>query len=375
VTEIYLIRHIQAEGNLYVAMQGHWDGDETALGLRQAELLGERFRNVPLDALYSSDLRRARVTAAAIGKHHDLPLRCDRRLREIDMGRWEGRFFADLLHEEPEAIRTFLQDEETWHMDGAERYADVAQRAMAALREIAEQNEGGAVAVVSHGVTIRCVLKAALGLSWDEMKALPVADNTAVTHLFYEHGAFRADFINDASHLRVLELPPWGKTPLLRAEPLELKRYGDWYADCYADAWRTAHGSLRGFEAEPYLRSAAEHAGRDPESLLRFFCGEEPIGILETDPQRGRNAGYGWVSLLYLRPAYRNRGLGVQILGRAVLRGKAQGLRALRLNAAEKNAPALAFYRKWGFRELSSENNSFGTLLLLEKKLGGVGHV
>ena len=53
MTEIFLIRHTQAEGNLYRMMQGHWDGDITPMGSRQIDALAERFRNVPVDAVYS----------------------------------------------------------------------------------------------------------------------------------------------------------------------------------------------------------------------------------------------------------------------------------------------------------------------------------
>ena len=105
---------MQAEGNLFRLMQGNWDGVPTALGLRQAELLGERFRETKLDAVYSSDLCRAVMTAEALLRHHTLTLRQDARLREINVGPWEGRFFGDLLHEEPERIRRYLQREDGW---------------------------------------------------------------------------------------------------------------------------------------------------------------------------------------------------------------------------------------------------------------------
>lgn len=66
MTKIYLIRHVQAEGNLFRMMQGHWDGEATALGLRQAALLGVRMKDEPLDAIYVSDLSRAVLTAEAL---------------------------------------------------------------------------------------------------------------------------------------------------------------------------------------------------------------------------------------------------------------------------------------------------------------------
>ena len=62
MTKIYLIRHAEAEGNLYRRIQGHWDGSITALGLQQIDALAQRFRHEHIDALYCSNLSRARVT-------------------------------------------------------------------------------------------------------------------------------------------------------------------------------------------------------------------------------------------------------------------------------------------------------------------------
>ena len=84
MTKIYLIRHAEAEGNLYRRIQGHWDGSITPLGLQQ------------IDALYCSDLSRARATAEAITRYHDIPAVVTPRLTEICMGVWEGRAWGDI---------------------------------------------------------------------------------------------------------------------------------------------------------------------------------------------------------------------------------------------------------------------------------------
>ena len=73
MTEIYLIRHAEAEGNLYRIVQGHFNSYITGRGHRQIAALAERFRDVHLDALYSSDLRRTVATAGAVTKYHELP--------------------------------------------------------------------------------------------------------------------------------------------------------------------------------------------------------------------------------------------------------------------------------------------------------------
>ena len=82
MTQIYLIRHTQAEGNRYRMMQGHWDGDVTPLGVKEIEALSVRFRDIPVDAVYSSDLTRAVLTAEGVARSKGLPVHQDVRLRE-----------------------------------------------------------------------------------------------------------------------------------------------------------------------------------------------------------------------------------------------------------------------------------------------------
>ena len=247
MTEIYLIRHAQAEGNSYRMMQGHWDGDVTAMGRRQIDALAERFRDVKIDALYSSDLYRTRLTASAITRFHDLPLHGTRQLREIHVGRWETKFFGNVIHDEPELAHAFMFEQDKWSIEGGETYAQVAERACAALEEIARNHPGETVAVISHGVTIRCLLSRILGVPLQDTERLPICRNTAVAHLFWEDGRFTVDYMNDYSHLLPLGDFSWSKTGDLRDVPLDAKADRDYYNACYADAWQTAHGSLEGY--------------------------------------------------------------------------------------------------------------------------------
>ena len=105
MTTIYLIRHCEAAGNVGRRFQGHIDADITENGRRQLELLAERFRELPLDAVYSSPLLRARLTAEAVNRHHGLPVMLDDRLMEINGGLWEGRPWAELPALFPQADR------------------------------------------------------------------------------------------------------------------------------------------------------------------------------------------------------------------------------------------------------------------------------
>ena len=83
MTDLYLIRHAEAEGNVFRRLQGQYDSMITANGMRQIAALAARFRDIPVDAVYSSDLTRTCTTAGAICAPKRLPLHRERRLREI----------------------------------------------------------------------------------------------------------------------------------------------------------------------------------------------------------------------------------------------------------------------------------------------------
>ena len=369
MTEIYLIRHAQAEGNRFRIMQGHWDGGVTALGRRQIALLSDRLRDLRFDAVCSSDLYRAMLTASAVYRPRSLPLYTTPALRELNIGPWEQLFFGNLLHEEPELAQRFLTDPANWRLEGAETFAELTDRAYPALEAIARRYEGGRVAVVSHGVTIRCLLARITGIDLRDRERLPMLLNTAVSVLRWEKGAFSLELFNDDSHLDALPRRNWGSTATLRHRPLDPRTERDYYCACYRDAWLAAHGDLRGFYPEPYWKAAREHLRLDPDSVLVLLDGDKPVGLVDLDPLRASEEGCGWLSLLYLIPEYRGKGYGIQALGRAVVGFRTQGRRALRLLAAEDNAAACAFYRREGFSCVGEEEGSHGRLLLLERSL------
>lgn len=367
MTEIYLIRHTQAEGNRYRIMQGHWDGDVTALGRRQIELLAERFRSVKVDEVWSSDLYRARLTASAVTRWAALPLHTDERLREINVGPWETEFFGNAFHDLPDTAWRFIRDPDSFYLEGAETYAQVADRACEALTEIARRNPGRTVAVVSHGVTIRCILSRITGINLRDVKALPICGNTAVSRLVWDGERFSVDYYNDVSHLAPLGDIAWSRSGDVRHESFDPASDPAFYEACYADAWKAAHETLDGYAPEVYLHAAREHYRADPESVLRMLVGADTIGLLDLDTRRGAHAGYGWLSLLYLKPEYRRQGYGIQVLGRAFRKYAKLGRTSVRLTVASSNTQAIAFYRREGFRPLHREEGS--GLLLLERKL------
>ena len=378
MTTIYLIRHAEAEGNLYRRIQGHWNGQVTPRGFRQIEALAERFRDVPVDAVYSSDLQRTKDTAGAILKYHDLQLETSPRLREANLGVWEGRPWGDVEYESPEQMYNFNHDPAKWDIPQCEHFPEVQARMRSVLAEIAARHDGQTVAVVSHGVAIRSFLASALGIPSEKIDSLPHGDNTAVACLRYDGDKLTVESYNDASHLPE-ELSTFGRQTWwknkgadagnLRFEPLQFPRDSAFFDSCYSDAWTAAHGSTAGYTARPYLRSAKEHA-RTPHAVVKLLSGDKVVGMIDMDPDRGRREGFGWISFFYLLPEYRGKGWAAQLLGHALWFSELHGRKSVRLHVAEDNTHARGFYEHFGFQKIGETPGIRGTLYQMEKVIG-----
>lgn len=380
MTTIYLIRHAEAEGNLFRRAQGHWNGKLTERGRAQVGALAERFKDARIDAVYSSDLDRAKETAGALLRGRELTLRVTRELREIHMGVWEGDSWGNLAARWPEQMYNFNNDPEKWSVPGCESFEACRVRMTRAIEAIARENEGKTVAVVAHGMCIKIFLMSVLGINPGEPEAMMHGDNTSVSLLRFEDGRFEVEYYNDNSHLGELSTfarQQWWRDTRkddptsLAFEPLNPrnKQEAEFYVRCYRDSWVAAHGSDAGFMSGVYLSGARSHAARDPESLLKVLSGGEPVGVLELDPKRGKEDNCGWISLLYLLPEYRGHNLGVQLIGMASAYFFRKRRSAVRLHVAVSNEHAIGFYRHYGFRDIRIEPGVASDQILMEREL------
>ena len=271
MTTIYLIRHAEAEGNLYRIAQGQHESSLTDRGRRQVQALERRFAGVRIDAVYASDLYRTRATAAAIYKPKGLPLHPAPGLREICVGDWEGRTWGDIARQYPQEMADFGSRMDRWSIPGAETPAQVLERALGALGRIAVENEGRAAAVFSHGYVIRLVLAKLQGISLrDTGDKSPTGDNTAVSCLEWDGASLRVVWQNDNSHLLTPEFLAGEKVrkranalePGLYFAPVRLPEQAALLSDLTAASW----------EGEPPVPDPACPA-------LAGYLGEEPVGL------------------------------------------------------------------------------------------------
>jgi len=166
-TEIILIRHGETEWNSQKRMQGHSNSDLSEVGMGQIQALGELMKNVSFDHIYSSDSLRTRQTAEAITQYSGHTLQFDQRIREKNLGVFEGLTSTEAKERHPEIYRLFKTAGANYVIDEGESTQQLLERALEFIEEIRLRHPKERVVMVTHGGVVRVLMKHALGLSID----------------------------------------------------------------------------------------------------------------------------------------------------------------------------------------------------------------
>ena len=285
---------------------------------RQLAYLRERFREERLDAVYGSDLTRTHITASALYVPRGLEFRPLPLLREIRLGVWEQLSWGHIQRMDKQMYVDFNKRPDLWRVEGAETFAQVRDRTLEGIRQIAAENPGGTVAAASHGAALRTLLGTLQGMSLEEIGQTGHGDNTAVSLLEVEGDNIRVVFRDDASHLPAA---------------VSTFRRQSWHKDDAAT------------EPGLWFRVAAEEDGsRTEEALLE----EEVFGTISMslEPEALRITDYQLV------PALRGQRYGIQLLGQAVQYARTQGREALVLRCPEE---LKGYFAKYGFVSSGAE--------------------
>lgn len=175
-TRIVLVRHGQTEWNRGRRVQGHSDVPLNDEGRRQARALAEELHGETVDAVYASDLGRARETAEILASARGGQVITLPELREKHFGTWEGMTDAEVLERFPDAHTTGWGDGETTD--------EMTARILAAVEGIAERHPGELVLVVTHGGPMRALLRHCDG-------GTSAIDNCGVVRLEFRDGGLR----------------------------------------------------------------------------------------------------------------------------------------------------------------------------------------
>lgn len=268
LTRIYIVRHCEAEGNACRRSQTNYEGTVTTKGLAQCEALRKRFHEEKIDAVYSSDSYRARVTADAVAADHGLLTRYRYLLREYRVGNWDGNANGNVYEDYPEVMKHNAELPGEMWFPGGDTYASIESRCRYILNQIALENPGRTVVVVSHALTIRILLAVAVGFPGERVNDIPYGDNTAVSLIEFENGKYSVRFNADNSHL-----------------PARLQR--SWSHDSSADINLSVHGCKFPEDWEIVGRDGYFSSMDDVKKILDRDCESVAVFLL-----KGRKCGY-----------------------------------------------------------------------------------
>ena len=202
-TRLTLIRHGETLWNRERRMQGQTDTALSDTGRAQAGALGERFAGIALAALYSSDLTRAWDTARAIAQRTGHDIIAEPQLRERRFGIFEGLTYPEMSERHPHEWQRFQSRDPDYVVPGGECAREFHVRCLACLTAIAERHEGGEVAVVTHGLVLDALYRAAHGMTLDTLRPVPLL-NASLNGFGYVQRMWRMSFWGDVAHLETV---------------------------------------------------------------------------------------------------------------------------------------------------------------------------
>lgn len=202
VKRVVFMRPGETEWNRLGRFQGWVAVPLNEHGRLQAQRLANFVRHIGLRALYTSDLRRAVETAAILEPRLNYAPILEPRLRERNIGIWQGLTLDEMEAWYPDEFEQVLVNRDAFKIPSGESRLDVKQRALAAFSDILAQDRGETIGVISHTTTLHVLLddlipgccNDALGLS-----------NSSVTTIVRDDTQWKLVTTNDLMHLEGME--------------------------------------------------------------------------------------------------------------------------------------------------------------------------
>lgn len=168
-TEIVLVRHGQTDANVAMRIQGQKDTPLNAVGLDQAEKVGDALVQVAqsrrFDGVYCSDLTRTRQTLAPFISQNGLPVSYIKQLRERDFGWFENQTYDEVAQSHPERAELFGRRDPEYDLHGGESLQTFLNRVVAVMTDIAARHPNQHILAVTHGGVLDCVQRWARDLA------------------------------------------------------------------------------------------------------------------------------------------------------------------------------------------------------------------
>lgn len=201
MTRICFVRHGETDWNIELRMQGHVDIPLNESGLSQAAALGRHFAGgMHADALYSSDLLRARQTAQPMADALGLPVIPIVELRERSFGRCEGLVIGEILERFPEEAMAMKRRDADHVPQGGESRRQHHDRIRACVQRLAEQHPSETLVAVTHGGVLDVIYRMATGLAIEAPRDYPIG-NASVNWVRIEGEEWVIESWGEVAHL------------------------------------------------------------------------------------------------------------------------------------------------------------------------------
>lgn len=196
---LLLVRHGVTDWNDQHRWQGHTDVPLNERGRAQAQAVAARLRDEPIDALYTSDLKRAAETAAIVGAALGLESVPTKAFREISLGTLEGTAPSPDTHRGEAVSETARSGGPL--APGAEDFETLNGRVVGGYERICAAHAGQTVAIVSHGGTLRTLIAHLIGIAPERIDRLSLKRNTSVSEIDFRRGHPQLTLLNCGRHL------------------------------------------------------------------------------------------------------------------------------------------------------------------------------
>lgn len=199
-TRVIAVRHGETTWNAALRMQGQLDAPLSPRGRWQAGRAAAALQGEGIDAIVSSDLSRARDTAAPLAERLGLPVATDPGLRERAFGIFEGCTYAEIDSRWSDDAARWRRHDPDFGPLGGETLRAFGDRAVAAMTQVAANHHGRSVAVFTHGGVLDCLYRAATRVGFEAARTWQLG-NAAVNRLLWTERGFVLVGWSDIAHL------------------------------------------------------------------------------------------------------------------------------------------------------------------------------
>lgn len=199
--QIIVVRHGETTWNLEGRRQGHLDSPLTARGIAQAESLARRLKNFTFKALYSSDLGRAYRTARIIADSTGHSVIVDERLRERNLGIFQGLHTEEIRQAYPDAYHLHTTLGPDYIIPGGESMRQQVERNIRCLEEIAQKHLGETIVVVTHVGVLSGLFRHTLSIPLEAPRRFEFRNGSINIFTYQSQGFWVLETWGDTGHL------------------------------------------------------------------------------------------------------------------------------------------------------------------------------